>query len=60
MSLSQYVPPPKKAIGYAVLSFIVVVLAVGLGAHVAPANFVASAKAHVLTLWQKLWAKFKS
>lgn len=57
MSLSQYVPSPKRTIGYAAISFVVVVLAVGLGAHVAPANFVANAKAHVVSLWQKLWAK---
>jgi hypothetical protein len=56
MSLRDYVPPPKKAVGYALIAFVVVVVASGLGVHVAPATWVASAKAHV----QSLWASFKT
>ncbi len=59
MALRDYVPPPKKAIGYAVLAFVVVVITTGLGMHSTPATWVASAKAHVQSLFAKLKAKLK-
>ncbi len=58
MALRDYVPPPKKAIGYAVLAFLVVVVASGLGLHDGPSTWVASAKSHVLSLWGQLKQKF--
>lgn len=58
MSLREYVPPPKKAVGYAALAFVVVVVAMGLGLHVTPASWVQAAKAHVQSLWAKAKAKF--
>lgn len=58
MSLREYVPPPKKAVGYAALAFVVVVLTVGLGIHVAPASWVSAAKTHAMSLWAQIKAKF--
>lgn len=59
MAIREYLPPPKKAVGYAVLAFAVVVITLGLGIHVAPASVVASAKNHLKTFWQKISASFK-